>query len=157
MAAADSATTVSHPRCWRRTAGTIGSSTAITTRGCFAEALCKLEGLSYAPSETIWWQHGHSTEQDFIYVTTQNLSVEQLQALSEEVGEERSLLVLCGAWHGVSAATAAGRWPNLTLEEDTKSGAFTLRMGGMTTISERAGTCRWRAPHLTLPEGRGDS
>ena len=85
-----------------------------------AEALCKLEGFTCAPSETIWWQHGRSTERDFIYVTTQNLSVEQLQALSEEVGGERSLLLLCGAWHGVSAATAAERWPNLTLKKIPK-------------------------------------
>ncbi len=51
-----------------------------------AEALCKLEGFTYAPSETRWWQHGHSSERDFIYVTTQNLSAEQLQALADEVG-----------------------------------------------------------------------
>ncbi len=59
-----------------------------------AEALCKLEGFSYAPSETIYWQHGHSTEQDFIYVTTANLTHGQLQQLSDEVGSDRSLLVL---------------------------------------------------------------
>jgi adenine-specific DNA-methyltransferase len=35
-----------------------------------AEALCKIEGFTYAPSETIYWQQGHSTERDFIYVTT---------------------------------------------------------------------------------------
>jgi len=39
-----------------------------------AEACCKMEGFVYAPSETIYWQHGHSTERDFIYVTTANLS-----------------------------------------------------------------------------------
>ena len=44
-----------------------------------AEALCKLEGFTYAPSDTIYWQHGHSTERDFIYVTTQTLTHEQLQ------------------------------------------------------------------------------
>ena len=88
--------------------------------GMLAEALCKLEGFAYAPSETVWWQHGHSTERDFIYVTTQNLSVEQLQALSEEVGGEHSLLVLCGAWHGVTATTATERWPNLTLKKIPK-------------------------------------
>jgi adenine-specific DNA-methyltransferase len=27
-----------------------------------AEALCLLEGFTYAPSETIYWQHGRSTE-----------------------------------------------------------------------------------------------
>ena len=35
-----------------------------------AEAVCKLEGFTYAPSDTVYWQHGHSTERDFIYVTT---------------------------------------------------------------------------------------
>src|SRR5262249_39088439 len=34
-----------------------------------AEALCKLEGFIYAPSDSVYWQHGHSTERDFIYVT----------------------------------------------------------------------------------------
>ncbi len=85
-----------------------------------AEALCKLEGFSYAPSETRWWQHGHSSERDFIYVTTQNLSAEQLQALSDEVGGEQSLLICCAAFHGVTAARAAERWPNLTLKKIPK-------------------------------------
>ena len=85
-----------------------------------AEALAKLEGFAYAPSETRWWQHGHSSERDFIYVTTQNLSVEQLQALSEEVGADRSLLVCCSAFHGVTAVKAAERWTNLTLKKIPK-------------------------------------
>ncbi|MEW8660677.1 MAG: site-specific DNA-methyltransferase [Candidatus Thiodiazotropha endolucinida] len=85
-----------------------------------AEALCKLEGFTYSPSETVWWQQGHSTETDFIYVTTQNLSADQFQALAEEVGEGRSLLVLCSAFRGVSAAKAAERWPNLTIKKIPK-------------------------------------
>ncbi len=85
-----------------------------------AEALCKLEGFTYAPSEVQWWQHGHSSERDFIYVTTQNLSAEQLQALSDEVGSDQSLLVCCSAFRGVTAAKAAERWPNLTLKKIPK-------------------------------------
>ncbi len=85
-----------------------------------AEALCKLEGFTYAPSETRWWQQGHSSERDFLYVTTQNLSAAQLQALSDEVGTEQSLLVCCSAFHGISAAAAAARWPNLTLKKIPK-------------------------------------
>ncbi|MEZ7781041.1 site-specific DNA-methyltransferase [Cupriavidus gilardii] len=85
-----------------------------------AEALAKLEGFTYAPSEMHWWQHGHSSERDFIYVTTQNLSAEQLQALADEVGPERSLLVCCAAFHGVTATKAAERWPNLTLKKIPK-------------------------------------
>lgn len=85
-----------------------------------AEALCKLEGFTYAPSEVHWWQHGNSSERDFIYVTTQNLSSEQLQALSDEVGSDQSLLVCCAAFHGVTAAKASERWPNLTLKKIPK-------------------------------------
>jgi adenine-specific DNA-methyltransferase len=85
-----------------------------------AEALCKLEGFTYAPSESRWWQHGHSSERDFIYVTTQNLSTEQLQALADEAGGEFSLLVCCSAFHGITAAQANERWPNLTLKKIPK-------------------------------------
>jgi adenine-specific DNA-methyltransferase len=85
-----------------------------------AEALAKLEGFTYAPSEAHWWQHGHSSERDFIYVTTQNLSAEQLQALSDEVGNAQSLLVCCSAFRGVTAAKASERWPNLTLKKIPK-------------------------------------
>jgi adenine-specific DNA-methyltransferase len=77
-----------------------------------AEALCKLEGFTYAPSETVYWQHGRSTERDFIYVTTQTLSRDQLTALSEEVGDERTLLVYCMAFRGKSALSG-----NLTVKK----------------------------------------
>ena len=87
-------------------------------------AMCKLEGFSYAPSELLWWQQGRSSESDFIYVTTQTLGPEQLEALSHEVGADpnnpRSLLVCCGAYRGVTAAQAAQRWPNLTLKKIPK-------------------------------------
>jgi adenine-specific DNA-methyltransferase len=53
-------------------------------------------------------------------VTTQNLSAEQLQALAEEVGPQRSLVVVCSAWRGVTAAAAAERWPQLTLKKIPK-------------------------------------
>jgi adenine-specific DNA-methyltransferase len=65
-----------------------------------AEAVCKLEGFTYAPSDTLYWQQGHSTEQDFLYTTTANLSHDQLQQLSDEVGPDRSLLVVCSAFRG---------------------------------------------------------
>ena len=85
-----------------------------------AEALCKLEGFTYAPSEQHWWQQGYSSERDFIYVTTQNLSAHQLRELSEAVGTEQSLLICCSAFHGVTAAAALEHWPNLTLKKIPK-------------------------------------
>lgn len=85
-----------------------------------AEALAKLEGFTYMPSENLWWQHGYSSESDFIYVTTQSLSVEQLQVLSDEVGAGRSLLICCSAWRGITADQAAERFPNLSLKKIPK-------------------------------------
>lgn len=80
-----------------------------------AAAICKLEGFTYAPNDAHYWQHGYSTELDFIYVTTQTLNVDQLQALSDEVGEGRSLLVCCAAYRG-----SAERFANLTLKKIPK-------------------------------------
>ena len=83
-----------------------------------AEAACKLEGFQYAPSDTLYWQHGHSTEQDFIYVTTQHLSAAQLAQLSDEVGTGRTLLVLCAAFRASKNGTE--RYPNLTMKKIPK-------------------------------------
>jgi adenine-specific DNA-methyltransferase len=81
-----------------------------------AEAVCKLEAFAYAPSDTVYWQHGHSTERDFIYVTTQNLNHAQLQQLGEEVGPNRTLLVMCSAFRG-----KADSHPNLTIKKIPKA------------------------------------
>jgi len=77
-----------------------------------AEALCRLEGFKYSPSDSMYWQHGQSTERDFIYVTTQSMTAEQLEQLSDEVGRQRTLLVLCSAFRG-----KADRWQNLTVKK----------------------------------------
>ena len=81
-----------------------------------AEALCKLEGFRYEPSESVFWMQGLSTETDFLYCTTQTLSAEQLQQLAEEVGDGRTLLVLCSAFRG-----KPDRWPNLTVKKIPKA------------------------------------
>jgi adenine-specific DNA-methyltransferase len=78
-----------------------------------AEAVCKLMGYTYAPSEQHYWLHGTSSERDFIYVTTQSLTHEQLRALAEEVGEERSLLVCCKAFRSANPDA----FPNLTVKK----------------------------------------
>lgn len=77
-----------------------------------SEAMCKLMGFSYAPSQSLFWQHGYSTETDFIYVTTGSLSHDQLRVISEEVGFERSLLICCKAFMADIKV-----FPNLTLKK----------------------------------------
>ena len=77
-----------------------------------AEAMCKVMGFIYEPSEELYWQQGRSTENDFLYVTTQTLTREQLAKLSDEVGDKRSLLICCAAFRGKADA-----FPNLTVKK----------------------------------------
>ncbi len=81
-----------------------------------AEAVCKIEGYVYAPSDSVYWQQGRASETSFIYVTTQRLSREQLRALDDEVGAGRSLLVCCAAFTG-----KAEEFPNLELKKIPKA------------------------------------
>lgn len=77
-----------------------------------SQAVCKLMGFVYQPDETRYWMQGRSSETDFIYVTTQNLTHQQLTAISEEVGEERTLLVCCKAFRANPDA-----FSNLTIKK----------------------------------------
>lgn len=78
-----------------------------------AEAMCKHFSFSYAPSDEHYWMHGHSSEADFIYVTTNSLTHEQLRTISEEVGDERTLLICCKAFQGANADS----FTNLTIRK----------------------------------------
>lgn len=78
-----------------------------------AEAMCKHFNYTYAPSTEHFWMHGHSSETSYIYVTTNSLTGEQLRALSEEVGEHRSLLICCKAFEEQSARALS----NLTIRK----------------------------------------
>ncbi|MFL0950732.1 site-specific DNA-methyltransferase [Vibrio parahaemolyticus] len=79
-------------------------------------AMCKHMGFTYSPSETQFWNHGFSTETDFIYVTTGALAYDQLKRISEEVGEERTLLICCKAFMSEGAD-----FPNLTIKKIPQS------------------------------------
>jgi adenine-specific DNA-methyltransferase len=78
-----------------------------------AEAMCTHFGFTYSPSDEHYWLHGHSSETDFIYVTTNSLTHEQLQAISDEVGDKRTLLICCKAFQG----TNADKFTNLTIRK----------------------------------------
>lgn len=80
-----------------------------------AEAVCKLEGFTYAPSESEYFIHGYSTERDYIYVTTNYLKAEHLQALNELVGTDRTLLVCCKGF------STGGKFKNLTVKKIPKA------------------------------------
>lgn len=77
-----------------------------------AEAMCKHMGFTYAPAQdpAEYWRHGHSTETDFIYVTTQALTHDACAKIAHDVGPDRSLLICCKAYDA-----AADAFENLTL------------------------------------------
>jgi adenine-specific DNA-methyltransferase len=106
------------------------------------EALCNLKGFTYAPSDTFYWQQGYSTERDFIYITTQNLSHDQLAQFSDEVGADRSLLVLCRAFRG-----KADKFPNLTVKKIPKQ-VLSRGEWGTTTTASKSKICP--KPSLSL-------
>jgi len=81
-----------------------------------AEAMCKIEGFKYAPSEDTYWIHGKSTESDFIYITTQFMSKDMLTKISDEVGPDRSLLICCSAFR-----CNPNQFCNLTLKKIPKA------------------------------------
>ncbi|MFZ4126317.1 MAG: DNA methyltransferase, partial [Rickettsiales bacterium] len=82
-----------------------------------AEAMCKHMGFTYAPNPQFFWMHGQSSETDYIFVTTQKFTHDGLRAISEEVGDYRTLLICCPAWK--SDNTDA--FPNLTLTKIPQS------------------------------------
>jgi adenine-specific DNA-methyltransferase len=63
------------------------------------EAMCKLMGFTYFPSQTHYWNQGYSSESDHIYVTTNHLNYDQLNAINQELREDQSLLICCKAYH----------------------------------------------------------
>lgn len=78
-----------------------------------AEAVCKLEGYVYAPSQEEYFIHGHATEKSFIYVTTNYMRKKNLAAISEQLGEKRQLLICCKAFDKAAAA----EFENLTVRK----------------------------------------
>ena len=63
-----------------------------------AAAMAKQEGYTYQPDTALYWKQGRSSEHDYIYTTTQFLTVESLDAISETMQEGESLLICCTAF-----------------------------------------------------------
>lgn len=63
-----------------------------------AAAMAKQEGYTYSPDSDVYWKQGYGSETDFIYTTTQFMTVEMLDAIHETMAEDESLLVCCTAF-----------------------------------------------------------
>ena len=78
-----------------------------------AAAMAKQEGFTYNPSETQFWKQGNSSEQDFIFTTTQFLTVQQLEAIAEDMQAGESLLICCKAFQ----TECKNKFPNITIKK----------------------------------------
>ena len=78
-----------------------------------AAAMAKQEGFKYNPSETQFWKQGNSSEQDFIFTTTQFITVQQLEAIAEDMQTGESLLVCCKAFQ----PECKNKYPNITIKK----------------------------------------
>jgi adenine-specific DNA-methyltransferase len=80
-----------------------------------AAAMAKHEGFHFMPDETYYWKQGESTEKDFIFTTTNFVSVEFIDMIHSEMKEDESLLICC-----TSFSKAADKYPNITIKKIPK-------------------------------------
>jgi adenine-specific DNA-methyltransferase len=78
-----------------------------------AAAMAKQEGFRYQPDENNYWKQGMSSEKDFIFTTTQFVTVAMLDKLTEELKPGESLLVCCKSF----AKSCANRHTNITIKK----------------------------------------
>lgn len=81
-----------------------------------ASAMAKHEGFRYQPDEQIYWKQGQSTEKDFIYTTTQFITVETLDRIHEEMQNGESLLICCKSF----SKACEDRYSNITIKKIPK-------------------------------------
>jgi adenine-specific DNA-methyltransferase len=63
-----------------------------------AEAVCKHEKFKFHPHESVFWKQGYSSENDFIFITTQFLTAEQLDHIHSQMKKSESLLICAKAF-----------------------------------------------------------
>lgn len=78
-----------------------------------AAAMAKQEGFRYSPDENNYWKQGFSSEKDFIFTTTQFITIQMLDRLSEELQPGVSLLVCCKSF----AKGCTNRYSNITIKK----------------------------------------
>lgn len=77
-----------------------------------AAAMAKQEGFKYNPDPDIYWKQGRSTEQDYIFTTTEFLTQEHLEYIHSQMKEDESLLICCKAFNANDS-----QYTNITIKK----------------------------------------
>ena len=78
-----------------------------------AAAMAKQSGFRYEPDVHIYWKQGRSSEKDYIYTTTQFLTVEMLEKIREEMGPDESLMICAKIYQ----RECENRFANITVKK----------------------------------------
>jgi adenine-specific DNA-methyltransferase len=78
-----------------------------------AAAMAKHEGFKYSPDEQVYWKQGRSTEKDYIFTTTNFVTVEFLDKIHDEMQPDESLLICCKSF----SKACSNRYPNITIKK----------------------------------------
>lgn len=81
-----------------------------------AAAMAKHEGFKYSPDEQIYWKQGRSTEKDYIFTTTNFVTVEFLDKVHDEMQPYESLLICCKSF----SKACESRYLNITVRKIPK-------------------------------------
>lgn len=78
-----------------------------------AAAMARQEGFRYQPDGTTYWKQGISSEKDYIFTTTQFVTVEMADRLHGELQPGESLLVCCRSFK----EECSNRYANITIKK----------------------------------------
>lgn len=78
-----------------------------------ASAMAKQEGFKYYPDESLFWKQGNSTENDYIFTTTQFITTELLDKIHDEMKENETLLVCAKSFQ----ENCKNRHTNITIKK----------------------------------------
>ena len=78
-----------------------------------AAAMAKQEGFKYQPHQSTYYKQGQSTEQDFIFTTTQFLTVEALDSIQDEMQPGETVLICCKSFQ----KECKGKYSNITIKK----------------------------------------
>jgi adenine-specific DNA-methyltransferase len=78
-----------------------------------AAAMAKQSGFRYEPDGHVYWKQGRSSEKDYIYTTTQFMTVEMLEKIREEMGPDESLMICAKIYQ----RECENRFANITVKK----------------------------------------
>ena len=78
-----------------------------------AAAMAKQSGFRYEPDAHVYWKQGRSSEKDYIYTTTQFMTVEMLEKIREEMGPDESLMICAKIYQ----RECENRFANITVKK----------------------------------------